>query len=751
MRLRVLVVLFFALALAPPSAPPQTPEDTQTAPPRSVGPTPPTFAVATESVVLDVVVRDKKGRMVRDLKASDFEVWEDGVRQTVDQFMVVSREPESAPPVASPPSASPPGTQEQSAAVEEETLQSPTIAQAPNAVIALVFDRLTPDGRNVAFQAARTYLHRERRLDDLVGVFSIDLALHTLQPFTTDRDLIAQGIDRAAGQAAAPFTSSRAQATEMRRLQSDVDQASNALTSAQSSAAGSGAGAGLASQARGLSARSEALNEAQVTLRMLRTFESMEHDQQGYATTNALQAIVDGLQALPGRKTIVFFSEGVMIPPNVQQQFRSVIHSANRANVSIYAMDAAGLRTESVNQRARDELQAAAEQRIRSLGREESMGILTRDMERTEDLLRLNPHHGLEQLAHETGGFLIKDTNDAASGFRQIGQDMRFHYVLGYAPSNIDFDGRFRSIEVKVRRSGVDVFSRRGYFGVKPGQGAPILEYEAPAVARLDLTPPPDSFPLRISAFSFPEDGRPGLVPVVVEVPATAFHYKSASEGSDNLADLTILVRISDESGLQVRRLSEHYLLSVPEESLDAARQGDILFYKEAELPPGRYTLEAVGYDAVADQATVRSSDVEVDFAEPGRLRVSSLMLVKKIEPLPADEQDPKKPFAFGEAMLYPNLGEPIQKSLNPAIGFFFRAYPPSSDAPLSARIEVVRDEEVIGGTTALLGSPDTDGRVLYASALPLDGFAPASYALKVTVTDGQARETRLAAFTIVE
>jgi hypothetical protein len=126
-------------------------------------------------------------------------------------------------------------------------------------------------------------------------------------------------------------------------------------------------------------------------------------------------------------------------------------------------------------------------------------------------------------------------------------------------------------------------------------------------------------------------------------------------------------------------------------------------------------------------------------------------MLVKKIEPLPPEERDPTKPFAFGETILYPNLGEPIRRSLNPALVFFFRAYPARADASLSARIEVVRDQVVIGQTSAPLGAPDTDGRILYASTLPIESFAPAAYTLKVTVSDGQARETRLAAFTVAE
>ena len=90
----------------------------------------------------------------------------------------------------------------------------------------------------------------------------------------------------------------------------------------------------------------------------METFDVLERDQQGYATSNSLLALVNSMRALPGRKSVIFFSEGLAIPPAVVAQFRSVIDTANRANVSIYAMDAAGLRTESTSKETRDNINA---------------------------------------------------------------------------------------------------------------------------------------------------------------------------------------------------------------------------------------------------------------------------------------------------------------------------------------------------------------------------------------------------------
>ena len=67
-------------------------------------------------------------------------------------------------------------------------------------------------------------------------------------------------------------------------------------------------------------------------------------------------------------------------------------------------------------------------------------------MERTEDLLALDPQGGLSRLAQDTGGFLVRDTNDMGSAFRRIEEDSRFHYLLSYSPKNTTLDGKFRAI-----------------------------------------------------------------------------------------------------------------------------------------------------------------------------------------------------------------------------------------------------------------------------------------------------------------
>jgi len=375
-------------------------------------------------------------------------------------------------------------------------------------------------------------------------------------------------------------------------------------------------------------------------------------------------------------------------------------------------------------------------------------------LERNEDLLRLNPVSGLGQLAAQTGGFLIHDTNDAASAFRRIQEDMRFHYLIAYAPTNENYDGRFRKISVKLARSGMEVQAREGYFAVRPEATAtPILGYEAPAIALLDRSPRPDAFPVRMIGLAFPDRKRPGLAPVLVEVPGSAFAYAPDKDKDKKMhhADLSIVVQVRDQARRVVDRLSQHYPLSASDSSLEAARRGDVLFYREADLPPGKYTLEVVAYDAVADKASVRTRPFEVPAADEHHVHLSSLMLVRRAEQVGASE--PKDgPLYYGNTLLYPNMGEPYKKSTAKVLGFYFSALASKDGpAPGQATVEVWRGAQAVGQVATPLPAPDAQGRIQTAGALPLSGFAPGSYELKVTLRDGKSVASSSAPFTVEE
>ncbi len=160
---------------------------------------------------------------------------------------------------------------------------------------------------------------------------------------------------------------------------------------------------------------------------------------------------------------------------------------------------------------------------------------------------------------------------------------MRNYYVLTYVPSNDVFDGKFRTIKVNVKRGGIDVASRKGYFAVRAPGAQPVRTFEAPALAMLDVTPVPNAFPVRAVAVKFPERDRPGLVPVLVSLSASNITFVPSEDKLNQHADFTVLVRFRDQANEIVRKLSQHYQFDGPADKVEAMKQG-----RSALLPADR-------------------------------------------------------------------------------------------------------------------------------------------------------------------
>jgi VWFA-related protein len=695
-------------------------------------------SVGTVEVLLDVVVKDKRGRAVTDLSAADFEVFEDGAKQPVESFRLIRRNSAGESGKANSPAPSVAPTQANSTPSPPAKPVSASNPDVGVSVVALVFDSLSPDGRKRANDAAMSYVAGDSSLSSFVGVFAINLSVNTLQNYTTDVGLVKKAIERSEAMASSTF--------ESKTLDSGSAVAAGQRDAAVQAAAAAAQSGGPGAAAAGAAAAVEQAFEA-MRARTEETFEVLQRDQQGYATTNGLMAIVNSMSRLPGRKAVLFFSEGVAIPPNVQQHFRSVINAANRANVSVYTVDAAGLRAESTLQAAREEINARSRRRMDGLDRvmNSTGGPLTKGLERNEDLLNYSPESGLTQLAQQTGGAFIGGANDIGSKLKEIDEDLGTYYLLTYSPTNQNYDGKFRNISVKVKKSGVDTLARRGYFAVPPTGSSPMFYYEAPPLALLSGSARPKDFPLLAGSLNFPESGRFGRTAVEVEVPTSALTFTPDNGKKIYGSDFSIVVLIRDQSKQIVEKLSHHYALVG--KSLDSVKKGKVLFYRETSLPPGKYEVDAVAYDALSAKASVNRCVLEIPTAGENDLRLSSVTIIRRAEPA---QEKTDSPFLVGDQlMVYPNLGEPVRKSAK-QMGFYFNVYTAkgSTEAP-KLTLEVLQNSKSVAKVPLKLGAPDAKGRIQYASALPLDSLNPGTYELKISVSDAKSSVSRSASFAL--
>jgi hypothetical protein len=445
----------------------------------------------------------------------------------------------------------------------------------------------------------------------------------------------------------------------------------------------------------------------------------------------------------------VFFSEGIALPPAVQRLFAGVIDAANRANVSIYTMDAAGLRAESTQAEIRDELNKTAGAGAGILSTNTG-GALSKDLERNEAYLRHDPRTSLGQLAQDTGGLMFESTNNLRQGFDRIESDLRNYYLLGYTSTNAKLDGHFRAIDVKVKRSGVTIAARKGYFALRDTGGGPVNSWEAPALGALEQKPVPNAFPVRAGAFLFPERQRPGLVPVVVSAGTAPLTFEAAADGKTYTSDFAVLVQFIDAEKRVARKISQHYEVKGPVAELERAKQGDVLFYREPELAPGVYTMETVVFDAPSGKSSVRFSTVEVPRADPDALRMSSLVLINRAEKLDQKDRRPENPLQVNDLVLYPNLGEPVKKSAK-ELGFYFAAYPVAGRGTTEAALELMQNGATVARLPLTLGPADASGRIQHVARLPLAQLTPGTYDLRAVVKQGNEQVFRSVLVRVVD
>jgi len=661
--------------------------------------------ITTGEVLLDMVVRDKKGRIVKDLKASDVEVYEDGAPQKLESFRLITRADEAEADKS-----------KTEAGAGDQTKQR-VVPESGFSAVAMVFDNLNPDNRRFACQAAKAYANENIKSKDYVGVFALGLSLAPVQSFTRDLELTKKAIDQVEKMA---YNTNIKPGTG----QDLVNKAEN-IPDAQDP-----------------SAKLWALFKA----KMVDAYEKLELQRKGLATVNGLMAIIEAQKDAPGRKAIIFFADEVAITQETAMQFADVTSAANKANVTIYTVDAAGLRAESQTSEAtRNQTILAERARARANAGGPILGqAVLKDMEKNETTVTNNARGRLEQLALWTGGFVVSDTNDMAKRLGRVDEELRTYYLMSYVAANQNLDGKFRQIEVKLKRSDLIVQSRKGYYAAS--SGASFAEFEAAAVAALNNSGAP--LPVRAMALSFPQAAPVARVPVMAQIPSDAITFVEDKAAKTWTTDFRMIAQIKDRQKQVVKNLSQLFRLSGPLDKLAEAKRNGLNYYREAEIPTGGYEIEIIAHDAPSAKASMLRIPLEVAADGESKLSLSSVIIVGSASQAPANRQADNL-FVAGDLLLTPNLGAPIRKSASKQLPFFFTVRPAKGGAPPTAELEILQSGKSLAKLPLPLPAADASGRIQFASALPLDSLSAGSYELKISVSDAKSAVSSSASFIV--
>jgi VWFA-related protein len=407
-------ILLPALAQTTPTPTPQKPSNDQDE----------VVKITTNLVQVDAVVT-KDGKMVTNLTANDFEIYEDGKQQAITSFAFISNVPNKSPA--------------QPIARDKNKADGPPAASInpndPHRTVAFVVDDLgiSAESMGQVRRQLRKFVAEELQPNDLVAIIRTGGELGALQQFTNDKRLLNRAVDRL-------------------RWNSCSRVGPNVFNSVGSGPMPDGFRCGYS-----------------------------------YGQTGrALRFIIDGLGQLPGRKSMVLMSDD--LPRETQEigvadmdvlgdrsapgqpdprggslrQFgstvdfsmmlRRIAEKAIRSSVVIYSVDTQGL--QYTGGTAADSIRGDS----RSIA--QSLSALSASRSR----LLWDRREGGEMIARQTGGYQIRNSNSYR--LDDILEDQSGYYLIGYRPTDETFNRKFHHIKAKVKRSGMSLRTRFGFFGV---------------------------------------------------------------------------------------------------------------------------------------------------------------------------------------------------------------------------------------------------------------------------------------------
>ena len=670
----------------------------QTAAQQAPVPTPGVIRINVNLVQVDAVVTDSKGKPVTNLTAEDFEVLQDGKAQKIRNFEFVrvtnALENMALPSVLPRP--------------RDPKVPAPTPPPVSNLkpeqvrrTIALVVDdiALSFDGTVHVREALRKWVDTEMQQDDLVSIVRTNAAMGALQQFTNDKRLLYTAIDLLRFQPGRVGAGGFAAFTPAPMMVDDAEGNAVPVTGPDT------------------------------------TVFDMEL-QSAYLTGsyNAISYVIQGLRELPGRKSLILFSEDLSLPSidstgqqrrSIEDRLRLLADEANRSSVVIYAIDPRG--SAYTGPTASDNLTGRSETEIASMinGRA-AQYIASQD--------------GMALLTQRTGGLFFSGNNDLVSPLRKAVDDGNGYYLMGYTPDESTFETKmdllkYHSIKVKVKRPGLTVRSRTGFFGLSDARpDAPKTPQAQIAKALVSPFTTADVH-VRLTTLFQHSEAEGSSLKTLLYFDARDLTFSETPDGA-HTATVDIAIVTFNENGDPSQAVNKTIALRIPKEDYEAVlRQGLIHTASVPIKKAGPYQLRVAVRDATSSKLGSAMQFVDVPNVKNGRMVVSGIAVARNpVLPGAAEGTPAVRIFKTGEAISY------VYEILN--------ARTDSNDkTQLETMMRLYREGEIVyeGPPSALNLVNERDARrVAVTSQLQLTKVTPGNYAMQVIVFD-RLRKDRVA------
>jgi hypothetical protein len=327
-------------------------------------------------------------------------------------------------------------------------------------------------------------------------------------------------------------------------------------------------------------------------------------------------------------------------------------------------------------------------------------------------------------------------------------EEVRAHYEATYAPTSSNYDGRFRTIEVRARRPGLQIQGRKGYFALPMLGGESVAPFELAALAVLDRQPLPHAFDFHAGVLTFRATAEETECRAVFSVPSGALHFTEDARSKQFRIHVSFLALVKDEQDQVVRKISRDLPFQAPAGRRAEFERGEVTVTLPLRLPPGRYHVEAVADDRDGDAASTGRIALVVPSAEAeARVALSDLVLVRSVQPN-GEDRDFTDPLEFSGGKVTPEMKSTIMKSNGGAEGVYFVLYPGPGASP-DVRIAISHNGQSVSSVRPSLPVAETDGSMRVVSRIPFSGLEPGVYEIAVTAAQSGATVRRAMAIEV--
>jgi VWFA-related protein len=539
--------------------------------------TPTTFKVRVNLVLVRVVVRDRQGRIVSNLKKEDFQLYDNRKLQTISSFSVETPEKRTASAVAS--------TDAEASSSSADVAGGKAVV-LPQRFVSMVFDDVHLSMSDAVFlRDSATRFFGALAASDRVSLNTTSGQL--TQDFTDDHEKLSKAL---LGIVPRPLGGEGFHdCPDVSYYQSDlivnkVDLQALAVATEEALQCAFNGDTTMRAAAQGLaqSAAYRALAQG---------------DNETQYAYRHLEDVVRRLASMPGQRVLVLVSPG-FITSTLQSEASEMVDRATRGNIVINTIDARALYVPDVV----GDIADPPRDTFRTAGYKTSYRVAAQFAQ--EDVLA--------QLADGTGGKFFHNRNDLDEAMREAGAAPPISYLLGFSPQNLKIDGRFHALKVTLTsKEKFDIQARHGYFAPKtlsdPAESAK-LELQEALFSQEEIR----DLPVELQTQFFKKDEAEARLAVLTHLDVKNIRFQKL-RGRNN-DQLTIVTGIFDENGNFVTGLSKIVEMNLLDTTYTRLSRSGFTVKTSFDVKPGTYLVRLVVRDAVGAQMAARNGAVVIPY-----------------------------------------------------------------------------------------------------------------------------------------